>query len=147
MDEAAFRSMRGTVTEHPCAFERALLAQCAGCSLAARHALAEREAIGCRSPVARTHCATLLSMLRERSAFALRTGHKEGPLPHAITMRLQCGGMTGLAQAVDAEGMYDVHALVTAAQVRYGCLADMPWPRIVAAVAAWQGRRGHDSRR
>jgi len=147
MDEAAFRATRGTVAGVACVFEKALLAQCAGCGHAVRHALAEREAIGCRSTVARANCATLFGMLRERSVFALRIGPTDAPLPHATTMRLQCGGLTGLAFAVvageasESVGAGDVHALVAAAQARYGTLSDLPWPALVAAVAGWRGRR------
>ena len=64
MDEAAFRATRGIVNDQPCIFEKALLVQCADCAMAARHALAERETIGCRSPGARANCATLLGLLR-----------------------------------------------------------------------------------
>jgi hypothetical protein len=143
MDEAAFRAVRGAAGARACVFEKALLAQCAGCAHAARHALAEREAIGCRTAVAHANCATLLGMLRERSAFALRLGPAGGPLPHAAAMRLQCGGLSGLAQALDADAgvAADVHGLVVAAQARYGSLSDLPWPGLVAAVTGWHGRR------
>lgn len=146
VDEAAYRTTRTAVAGHPCVFARALLARHADCTLADRHALAEREAVGCRSPVARTNCATLFAMLRERSAFTLKGGHGDGPLPHALAMRLQCGGLAGLAQVVGAAGTDDVHALVAAAQARYGALDGLPWPGVVATVAAWHGRprRGSD---
>ena len=146
MDETAYHATRVSVAGHACVFARALLARHADCACADRHALAEREAVGCRSPVARTNCATLFAMLRERSAFALKQGHGTGPMPHALAMRLQCGGIHGLAQAVGAADAHDVHALVAAAQARYGDLAGLPWPDVVAAVAAWQGRprRGSD---
>jgi hypothetical protein len=146
MDEAAYRATRVIVTEHACVFEKALLARCVDCRLAARHALAEREAIGCRSPPARADCGTLFALLRERSAFALKISRKAQSLPHALILRLQCGGLTGLAQVSNAEVADDVHALVAAAQDRYGSLLDMPWPGIVAAVVAWRGRSRHRPR-
>jgi hypothetical protein len=139
MDEAAFRAARGTANPQPCVFEKALLAGCAGCELAVRRAVAEREAIACSSPVARTNCDTLLAMLRERSAFALKLP-PGAPLPHALTMKLQGGGLRGLQQAVDPLES-DVHRLVATARERHGALAHLPWPDIVAAVLAWQGRR------
>ncbi len=98
-----YRAARVTVTEHACVFEKALLARCADCRLAARHALAEREAIGCRSPAARADCGTLFALLRERSAFALKTNRMAEPLPHAQTMRLQCGGI-GWSRAGNERG-------------------------------------------
>ena len=141
MDESAFQTARGAIDRQPCVFEKALLARCADCGRATRHALAEREAIGCGSPVARANCATLLGLLRERCTFALKLSRRDEPLPHATSMRLQCGGLGALAHALDAGDAHDVHALVAAAGSRYGALSDLPWPGIVAAVAAWQGRR------
>jgi hypothetical protein len=146
VDESAFRATRGAIERQPCVFEKALLARCADCSLASRHALAEREAIGCGSPIARANCATLLGMLRERCAFALKLARRDGPVPHAIAMRLQCGGLRALARAMDAGDARDVHALVAAAGDRHGALSDLPWPGIVAAVAAWEGRRRREVR-
>jgi hypothetical protein len=140
MDEASFRSTREAARGPACVFEKALLARCADCRHAARLALAEREAIGCRAPAARTDCAALMALLRERAAFALKRRLDAAPLPHALALRLQCGGVRGLAHAVDAVAADDVSGLVAAAQARYGALADLPWPPLVAAVAAWQGR-------
>lgn len=141
MDESAFQAVRGAAIAQPCVFEKALHARCASCEVAAQHALAEREAIACSSPVARTNCDTLLAMLRERSAFALKlpTG---APLPHAMTMKLQCGGLRGLQQVLDVDEP-DIHRLVVAARERHDGLAHLPWPAIVAAVQSWQGRRRH----
>jgi len=141
MDEAAFRVARTAAIAQPCVFEKALLARCSSCEVAARHALAEREAIACSSPVARTNCGTLLAMLRERSAFALKLP-AGAPLPHALTMRLQCGGLRGLRKALDADES-DVHRLVVAARERHDGFAHLPWPVIVAAVQSWQGGRRH----
>ncbi len=141
MDEAAFRAAHGAAMRQPCVFEKALLARCADCGVAVRHALAEREAIACSSPVARANCDTLLAMLRERSAFALKLP-PGARLPHALTMKLQCGGLRGLRR-IAGTGESDVHRLVAAAGERHDGLAQLPWPAIVAAVLAWQGRRRH----
>ena len=139
MDETAYRATRRAVNPLPCVFEKALLARCADCTLAVRHALAEREAVACASPVARTNCTTLLALVAERSAFALRLPRGGEPLPHAVTMKLQCGGLRGLGESLGLAET-DVHGLVVAAQGRHGRLADLPWPAIVAAVAGWQVR-------
>lgn len=147
MDEAAYRAARDAIGGPACVFERALLARCAGCAQSVRHALAEREAIGCRSATGHARCAALIGMLRERSAFALGQQCAGTPVPHALAMRLQCGGLAGVARAAEFTGARDVHALVAFAQARFGDLSDLPWPRIVAAVAGWQGRRRQSARR
>ncbi len=144
MDEAAFRAAQRAANPRPCVFEKALLAGCAACEASARHALAEREGLACTSPVARTNCETLLALLRERCAFALKLAPEAAP-PHALLLKLQCGGLAGLGQVVGS-GDTDVHRLVSAAHDRHGSLTRLPWPAIVAAVQAWQGRRRHPGR-
>lgn len=139
MDETAFHAARGVANPQPCVFEKALQSGCADCGLAVRHALAERESLACAAPAARTNCATLLSLLRERSAFALRRS-PGAPVPHAVALRLQCGGLAGLRLTIDA-GLTDVHRLIGAARERHGSLVDLAWPDIVAALLSWQGRR------
>jgi len=141
VDEAAFREARSASTPLPCVFAKALLAGCAACGTSVRRALAERETIGCASPVAHTNCETFLALLRERAAFALKlTG--AAPLPHAAAMKLQCGGLAGL-RACAGMAETDVHRLVGGGMARCGSLTGLPWPSIVASVAGWQGRRRH----
>ena len=82
VDEAAFRAARNASTSPPCVFAKAVLAGCATCATSVRRALAERETIGCTSPVARTNCETFAALLRERAAFALKLT-AGAPLPHA----------------------------------------------------------------
>lgn len=142
MDETRFRATRTAVVPRPCVFERAVLARCADCGVAVRHAFAEREVIACTSPVARANCETLRGLLRERCAFALRLAHPGERLPHATAMKLACGGLQGVANSVQ-RAPEDVHDVVLAAQERFGSLLDLPWPAIVECVAKWQGRRRH----
>jgi hypothetical protein len=145
VDEHAYRDARGAAVPLPCVFEKALAAGCARCATSVRRALAEREAIGCASPTAHTNCATLAALLRERATFALRLP-PTGPLPHAAAMRLACGGLAALRDCAAPEEA-DVHRAVASAQARYGSLADLPWPQVVAGVVAWQGRRRAGDRR
>jgi hypothetical protein len=142
MDENAFQAARGEINRLPCVFEKALLCRCAVCSLAAHHALAEREALACTSPVARALCGRLSGLLREKSAFALKLADTRRILPHALVMKIQCGGLQGLQRVLDPEAPApDVHKLVRLGRERHGELEDLPFSEIVKGVAAWQGRR------
>lgn len=122
-----------------CVFSRALLARSAGCALATRRSLGERDVVECPSPVARINCSTLAALLHERARFALKLPRPGQPLIHAQALRLHCGGLAGVQQALD-EPVSDVHRLVGLAQQRHGSLAELPWPGIVAAVVAWRPR-------
>ena len=123
-----------------CIFTKALLARGAVCELAQRRAVAEREIIECPSPVARTNCGTLSALLHERARFALRLPGPGQPLIHAQALRLQCGGLQGMQQALAAP-VADVHRMVGLAHERHHSLTDLPWASIVQAVVHWQPHR------
>ena len=139
MDETAYRAARGAAVPLACVFEKAIAAGCATCATSVRRALAEREAIGCTSPTARTNCATLADLLRERATFVLKLA-PGGPLPHAVALRLSCGGLAGVRACVEP-GATDVHRLVVAAQQRFGSLVELPWHDVVASIVAWRIRK------
>jgi hypothetical protein len=134
--------------ELPCIFARAVLARAAGCGLVRRGSVGERETVGCRAPQAHARCAALAALMRERARFALRLPAPDQPLRHAQAMRIECGGLQGLARtlgAAPADGgdapLADVNALVDVAQQRHGSLADLAWDGIVGAMRAWAPRR------
>jgi len=123
-----------------CVFAKALLARAAVCELAQRRQVAERETIECQSPVARMNCTTLAALLHERARFVLRLPCPGQPVMHAQSLRLQCGGLLGLQQALAAPAP-DVHRMVAAAHERHASLTDLPWASIVQVVAQWQPHR------
>jgi hypothetical protein len=147
MDEAAFRHAKGDINRLPCVFERALLAKHAVCEYAVRHQIGERETIACAQPPARVNCGELNGLLREKSAFTLKLTHPNRILPHAMVMKIQCGGLNGLRDLLDADAPApNVHHLVRRALECYASLDELPFGEIVRGVAAWQGRRRHQPR-
>lgn len=142
MDEASFHATRQQLNPLPCVFEKALLCQAAACEASRRLALAEREMVACREPLARAACGHLLALLRKNSAFALKVKDTQRVLPHAMTMKVQCGGLVGLKDLLDADAHApDVLKLVRLAQAEFGALEKLPFSRIVQGVAHWQIRR------
>jgi hypothetical protein len=88
-------------------------------------------------------------LLRDKSTFALGLTGTQRILPHAMVMKIQCGGLDGLKTLLDGDAVApDVRRLVRLAQERYGDLATLPFSEIVQGVAAWKARRRHvgDSR-
>lgn len=149
-DEDAFRQRREAALGNACPFERALLARCAACSRARTVLLAEREAFGCASTIASRRCHAYHAELRAAARFALRID-AAGPWPFAKEIRLQCGGLMGLQQALDeddglaadtrATQVADADALLARASQRYGPLAELPYSRIMRAVIRYEPRR------
>lgn len=123
-----------------CVFAKALLARVAVCELATRRSVGEREIIECRSVVARTNCGTLAALMHERARFVLRLPGPGRPMIHAQAMRLHCGGLIGLQQALGL-AQPDVHTMVGVAHQRHGSLTELPWDVIVRQIAGWQAHR------
>lgn len=144
MDELAFRHTRGEINRLPCVFERALLARHAVCDLAQSHQIAERESIACTQAGAHQACARLAQLLREKSSFALHLVSAQRILPHAMMMKIECGGLDGLRVLLDAAALApNVRRLVRLAEEAYGELGELPFSAVVQGVAAWQPRRRH----
>jgi hypothetical protein len=126
----------------PCAFGRAVLAREAACPLATLALEGEAERPVCASPVAHANCATLRAMIRERATFALRLPPAPAQIAHAAELRLQCGGLRGLADALGGPGapVSDVHNLVRRARESFGGLAGIPFDTVVGAIVRREGR-------
>lgn len=146
MDESAYRSAYRAVNPITCVFEKALVAKRCFCEKAVRINIAEREAVGCAAADLAAECGELLALLRKNGQFALHLSHVSGALPHSKEMKVQCGGLLGLQNALD-DGVADVatvgnvFALVQEAVERFGGLDRLPYGEIVKAIAAFEIRR------
>lgn len=145
MDEKEFKKTFRDVNAAPCVFAKAILRRCARCSRSQKLYIAEREAVACKSPGARQICAEVLEQLRGKAMFALRLPHPESVLPHGKELKVQCGGMLGLQQALLGEErlsdvVEDVHDLLEAAMRDYGDAASLPYSEVVKGVTAFKPR-------
>jgi hypothetical protein len=144
MEESAWRETIHSVNDRPCAFYKAVLRRCAGCSRAQRLLIAEREAVACISPGAQPRCMQLLEALRTRSIFALRLTHLDGMLPHGKEIKVQCGGLLGLQQVATegeiGERVEDIHRLIDLAVSRYGAIDALPFSEVVKSIVHFQSR-------
>ena len=151
MDEGEFKKTYEQIRALGCPYEKALLSRQCGCAMGRRFNLAEREGVFCTAWTARNNCGTLLGLLREKARFALRLTARTGPLPHAKEIRIQIGGLAGLRRVVQPDTppsrVEDIHALVNAAQARFGSLEKLPFSDIMQAVSAYQGRRRRSPRK
>jgi len=141
-NETAYKLARTAYIEHSCPFERALLSRCVVCSHSRKLNLAEREAITCSDPVARVDCLTFYQALHDNAQFALKI-NPDAPWPFGKEIRAQCGGVRGLASALDAAGneTTDVAATVQQGKSRFGACADFPYSEIMRAVVHYEPRK------
>ncbi|MDQ1315678.1 MAG: hypothetical protein QG662_1787 [Pseudomonadota bacterium] len=165
-NEDAYKLARKTHIEHSCPFERALLSLCASCGRSRKINLAEREAIACGDPVVREHCLRFYQALHDNAQFALKIAPVENrpspqpspsggeganvmpkptnaPWPFGKEIRAQCGGVRGLAAAMDraGDGTTDIAAAVLQGNERFGGIDGFPYSEIMRAVVHYEPRK------
>lgn len=145
MDEEEFQQAREMLNQCPCPFEKTILSNRCGCAKFQRLNIAEREAAACISPAAQARCVVLLEHLYQNARFALKQRRIEEPLPHAKAMKVQCGGLLGLAVALseDAKALSpvdNIDRLLVQALDTFGEMKDLPYQDIVKFISNYQVR-------
>lgn len=144
MEESEYKSTYADYNNNPCAFYKAVLRRCADCSRAQKVLIAEREAVACISPGAQQRCMEVVQVMREKALFALKLTHLEKVLPHGKEIKVECGGLLGLHQAIHpelhAETVTDIHALLDEAIQRHGSLEQLPYSEVVKFVVRYESR-------
>lgn len=142
-NERAYKATYGEMVSLACPFEKAILSRCADCGLVKKLNIAEREAVACGEASASESCMLLHDLMRRNALFALKLSQAPVALPHAKEMKIQCGGLLGLARLIDPDALRsdDIHALVRILQVQYESLAVLPWNEVVKEISAFEGRR------
>lgn len=146
MDEQAYRQTYRAVNPLACPFEKAALNCQWPCHQAQRVNIAERVAVNCKEAEAHGDCVRLISLLRRNAAFALKLTHPDEVLPHAKDVKVQCGGLLGLQEALRDKPagtllQEDIRAMVQEAGERFGGLEELPYSEIVRGVAGYQTRK------
>ena len=143
LDENAYRDAYATVNPLQCVFERAILCRCCGCEHSIKRNIAEREAAGCLNAPAHALCVELKKELRRVAAFTLKLANPDEPLPHTKELKLQCGGILGVARVVTPETtgpVTNIISVLLAATQQYGALANFPYQEIIHAVHTYEPR-------
>jgi len=141
-NEDAYKLARKAYIQHSCPFERALLSRCVGCGRSRKLNLAEREAIACDDPVVREHCLAFYQALHENAQFALKI-NPDAPWPFGKEIRAQCGGVRGLASALNAAGdeTTDTAETILAGVQSLGSCEAFPYSEIMRAVVHYEPRK------
>jgi len=144
VEENEYKSTYADYNSNPCAFYKAVLRRCAGCSRAQKVFIAEREAVACKSPGAQQRCKEVVQVMREKALFALKLTHLEGTLPHGKEIKVECGGLLGLQAAIhpelQSETVADIHGLLDEAVARHGSTETLPYSEVVKFVVHYQSR-------
>ena len=141
-NEDAYKLARRAYIEFSCPFERALLSRCVNCGRSRKLNLAEREAIACGDPEVREHCIAFYHALHDNAQFALKI-NPDAPWPFGKEIRAQCGGVRGLAVALDGAGdeHTDTAETVLQALKELGSCEQFPYSQIMRAVVHYEPRK------
>jgi len=143
MEENEFKKTYRDVNNAPCVFAKAILRRCCRCSRSQKLFIAEREAVTCKSPGGRQRCEDVLAVLRSKAAFALKMAQIDAPLPHGKELKVQCGGMLGLQEALlhgETEVVEDIHTLLEESIARHGSAEALPYTEVVRTISSFQPR-------
>ncbi len=84
----------------------------------------------------------LLNHMRKSASFSLGVGHAPSALPDAKAVKLQCGGLIGLQNALDrvmeTHLVSDIYSLVQRALKRYDSMQALPDQHIVRSIACYK---------
>lgn len=145
MDEDAFRKTLQALNRDDCPFEKAVLVCRHACRNARMIGIGERSVVGCAAPQAREKCRELLALLHSNATFALHLSDTS-LLTHGKEIRVQCGGLQGLRQALapedeEARTIADIFALVEQAEAHFNGLENLPFSRMVRAIVHYEVRK------
>jgi len=148
MEEDEYKSTYKDLVSIPCVFEKALTNNQAKCSLSKHFCLADREGYSCEDAESSSRCNKLLQELRKKSSFVLKVHDIDGPLPHNMEIRVQVGGVTGLAKQIDMKiennetaPIEDINGVLSKSIDKFGSLDKLPFSEIIQSVVQFQGRR------
>ena len=124
-----------------CPFERAILSRKCSCRLAERTSLEMRLKIVCGSASDHRDCAEILNHMRKNLIFSLGLKHAPNALPADQAVKLQCGALIGLQNALDLvvenERVNNIHDTVQRAKKRYGPVESFPEQEIIRSIATF----------
>ena len=145
MEEGEYREIYHQVNEQRCVFEKSILSRQTMCRHAHRFCLADREGVSCHDLAGHAQCQQLLDELRNKALFALKLTRIDGPLPHAKEVKVQTGGLLGLAALLDKQSetdkIDDIIDVIQRASTRYGGIAQFPFDEITRRIVLFQARQ------
>jgi len=149
LEEDEYKSSYNELASVRCVFEKALTSHQAKCPLSKHFCLADREGYSCEDFPSSSKCRQFLELLRKNSLFSLKLKEIDGQLPHNMEIRVQVGGVSGVAKMLDpllaekagALKVDDIQSTLKRAINDFGSLEQLPYNKIIQSVVQYQGRR------
>jgi len=143
MEEDEYKSTYSELASVRCVFEKALTNHQAKCDLSRHFCLADREGYSCEDAEASLKCSKLLEKLREKSIFVLKLRDIDGPLPHNMEIRVQVGGVRGLAKLIQVDiidKVDNIHRVLDEVINKFAYFDSLPYLDIIQSIEQFKGR-------
>lgn len=152
MDEDEYRNTYSNVISLKCVYEKAINSRQTTCNQANKIRLADREAVSCQTKDACSRCTSFLEILRSKALFALKLQDHSGPLPHAKEIKVQMGGIIGLAldnsiDIIKGQKIENIHGLLNTSISKYSALEKLPYENLMRSIVNYDGRPKRKSRK
>ncbi len=145
MDEREYQKTSVSLNQNPCPFEKAIFSGRCACPKCLRFNIAEREIATCNAPASQVRCVRLLNQLYDN---VLEEPALKKQLPHGPMMKIQCGGLFGLAAIVyecaNTPHINDIDALLIEAFEKF---EDLPYQKLLTFINNYQVRKTRKGRR
>ena len=125
-----------------CPFRKPILGGTCGCAYAAKTHLPTGCSVTCKDDAAWDRCEQLLEHLISAGQFALHYIDGTDSLTHGKLMKVQHGGLLGLAVLYnDKEQVSDIHELLEKLVARYGSVGDIPIEPLLPYIKTHENRK------
>ena len=129
-----------------CPFSAALIRGLAACPNAEEVVRRGGSEFDCRCERHHATCSDLYGRLKAQALPAFGVEDDLTSMPHSVLVKIQCGGMLGVARLVDGAeqqpaAMADLAALIDRALARYGSTADVPYAALEPDITGFRLER------
>ena len=129
--------------EH-CPFRKTILGGTCACQFALKTHLPTGCSVSCSDDSAWDQCDELLAEMLGAAKFVLQFIEDTDSLTHGKFMKVQHGGLLGLARLMSDNKstiVDDIHALVNSATQRYSSLQNIPYQELLDDISNWELKR------
>ncbi len=149
MDEIEYHSTYKDINPTRCVFEKAINSRVCNCTQSERFNLADREGVSCTSKAAQQFCTSILMSLRENARFVIQQKSIDGQLPHNAEIKIQNGGVKGLAKILQQDGLSEqnIHGVFHLALDKFKSIDNFPYSEIMKEISAYQIRRARNKKK
>lgn len=145
MEEDEYTATYNEIAANRCEFEKTLTNNLGRCELSNHFCLADREGYACNSTTSAGICREYLEKLRNKSRFLLKLQRPNEPLPHNMEIRVQTGGLKGLAKVLSTENelppQENITLLMEQAISQFGSINELPYSEIIQSIAEIKTRK------